>query len=566
MWGNHGGLLPEPLPAFSLLCQGFDSLLHGALHIFDRVERSAAPHLRLQPSTTSQADNRTLLAYLPASCDIPLLAPNPLESTGAFPQLPPFLLQTHIAPTMEDKSKPPSTRTSVSSSESEDPLAQFASVLAHVKPAAVTSLAVGVRRRERLNDQNQEYTCAVREPPNCGSFNLLYTLEFNDGIKWILRIPAPGENGLFNTPSSTRELRSEVMAMRLLRSKIPLIIPEIFDFSETSKNELGVPYILMSFMEGFPVSKMWWDENGPTPRQQRRERILDNVAEAMAELHAFQFEKIGTLQYQQEVSDLDEPEIGGIGPFNVVDEVADLAPFNGDDAGVAHSLELGPFGSSREFFEASLDQQKPPQDEFSKGLHVLLRMMIRSLPRSLATPTAEKETFVLAHPDFDSQNVLVTEDGTLTALLDWDNIHTVPRFVGYQLYPGWITRDWDPIMYGYGIDDCRSENSPEELDEFRERYARSMKSLLQAAETDYSEKSHLYEAVWIAAESTVCCDHIVQKIFRTLWPEDMQDGLREEERVYFYETAVALGEGTLGRNKEERIQLAFKYFFACDTV
>jgi len=67
-------------------------------HIFDRVERSAAPHLQLRPRrnhlTTSQVDNKTLLAYLPTSYDIPLLAPNPLESTGAFPR---FYLNSRLS-------------------------------------------------------------------------------------------------------------------------------------------------------------------------------------------------------------------------------------------------------------------------------------------------------------------------------------------------------------------------------------------------------------------------------------------------------------------------------------
>jgi len=138
-------------------------------------------------------------------------------------------------------------------------------VLAHVKPAAVTSLAVGVRR---LNDHNQEYTCAVREPPNCGSFNPLYTLEFSDGIKWILRIPTPGENGLFNTPSSTRGLRSEVMTM----IEDTTNHPRAFRF-QRDLEELGVPYILMNFMEEFPVYEMWWDKNGPPPREQQREDL-----------------------------------------------------------------------------------------------------------------------------------------------------------------------------------------------------------------------------------------------------------------------------------------------------
>ena len=91
-----------------------------------------------------------------------------------------------------------------------------------------------------------------------------------------------------------------------------------------------------------------------------------------------------------------------------------------------------------------------------------------------------------------------------------------------------------------------------------------MKSLLPAAETDYSEKSHQYEAVWIAAGSMLCCDLIVQKIFHTLWPEDVQDGLREEDRVYLYQTAVALGEGTLGSDDSAGFQRLFLHTIRCE--
>jgi hypothetical protein len=114
-----------------------------------------------------------------------------------------------------------------------------------------------------------------------------------------------------------------------------------------------------------------------------------------------------------------------------------------------------------------------------------------------------------------SKNVLVSEDGTLTALIDWDNVHTVPRYIGYSRYPSWITRDWDPNKYGHGIPGCRTENSPKELEYFREIYAAHIKSLL--SETfDYSTKSHLFEAVWIAVSSPICLDHIVEKMYFSL--------------------------------------------------
>jgi hypothetical protein len=174
--------------------------------------------------------------------------------------------------------------------------------------------------------------------------------------------------------------------------------------------------------------------------------------------------------------------------------------------------------------------QKLPQDKFAIGVHELLRMMIRFLPPSLTEPTSLSESFVLAHPDLDVQNVLVTEDGTLAALIDWDNVHTVPRCIGYSRYPSWITRDWDPNRYGYGIPGCRPENSPEELDYFREIYANHMQSLLPTESFDYSTKSHLYEAVWIAASSPISLNHIVRKIFLELLLKD-EDG----EQLYLYD-------------------------------
>jgi hypothetical protein len=107
----------------------------------------------------------------------------------------------------------------------------------------------------------------------------------------------------------------------------------------------------------------------------------------------------------------------------------------------------------------------------------------------------------------------VLEDGTLTALIsDWGNVHTVPRCIGYsRYYPAWITRDWDPIKYGYGFPTCRPENSQEELDSFRRRYADEMKSLVPGEANDFANKSHLYEAVWIAASSSLCTDTICKE-------------------------------------------------------
>jgi aminoglycoside phosphotransferase (APT) family kinase protein len=68
----------------------------------------------------------------------------------------------------------------------------------------------------------------------------------------VLRIPSPGKDGYF-TPESSRLLRSDAATMRFLREHVSMPIPEIYDFDESTDNELGAPYILMQFAEGSPV-------------------------------------------------------------------------------------------------------------------------------------------------------------------------------------------------------------------------------------------------------------------------------------------------------------------------
>jgi hypothetical protein len=119
------------------------------------------------------------------------------------------------------------------------------------------------------------------------------------------------------------------------------------------------------------------------------------------------------------------------------------------------------------------------------------------------------EGFVLSVPDLDSQNILVDDEGNLTGLIDWDLVQTLPRCVGYCRYPGWITRDWDPLMYGWPRSD--SENSPEELARYRMHYNQAMgEAMLWTGDWEFTGKSHLWEAIWVAVLNNVnrleiCC-------------------------------------------------------------
>jgi len=425
-------------------------------------------------------------------------------------------------------------------SSSEETPARYVSLMASMTPESLGSL--GIRVRLEASGKDSMFGCTVLdfERPNYGSFNLLYTLQFSDGMKWVVRIPAPGEQGLF-TPTSSRFIRSDAMTMSFIRQNTNIPIPEIFDFDETVDNEIGAPYMMMEFVEGKPVSELWFDDTGPTPLEERRLRILDTVAEAMSQMSKFRFDKIGSLQFG---SDASKPT--NIGPCNVLDETSELAAMLDGCEPAITFRKIGPFNTSREYFQALLNMQDDPSDPASVGIRELLNMMFQELPRSLPTKKLEAgseieietETFVLAHPDFGPQNVIVSENGSLVALIDWDDVQTVPHCIGNTRYPSWITRDWDPLRYGYGNPHCGHENSPQELEYFRSYYADKMASLVSESLT-FSRKTHVFEAFWIAVSSPTCSIHIIDKFFKYLFPEGL-----EKEPLFLYDTAIGLGENT----------------------
>lgn len=54
------------------------------------------------------------------------------------------------------------------------------------------------------------------------------------------------------------------------------------------------------------------------------------------------------------------------------------------------------------------------------------------------------------HPSYflTSQNVLIDDDGTITGIINWDNVSIGPRQGAAAAYPLWLTVDWNPLFYG----------------------------------------------------------------------------------------------------------------------
>jgi Phosphotransferase enzyme family len=437
---------------------------------------------------------------------------------------------------------------------------EFRPLLKRIEPERFSEFALSVRGACRPSE-DENVTCKVL-PPVHGSYNLVYRLDFSDGVSWAMRIPMSNKEGDYEGPI-TRFMESELTTIGLLRRFTTIPIPEIISW-DTTKKEVGVPYVLMEWVPGIPVSKLWFMENGQTRLEERRLRILDNIAACMSQLSAFSFDTIGSLS--SSCTPLSQRYVASL-PFNVVDEQAELNAITNKTEREFVFTRIGPFNSSKKYLKSLFSMQDTPDLEedplcsIAFGRHQLLMMMIDSLPPSVESGGSGEETFVLAPPDFNYQNILAKEDGTITAFIDWDNVRTLPHHIGYASYPSWLTRDWDPARYAFGSPVAHlPENSPEELDYYRQHYANAMRALRPDGKTDFTTKSHLHEAVWIAASSPISQPRIVQKIFEYVFPRD-PEGV-DEDSLDFLDVVYSIADEELDPSTEKRIYESFRQAFS----
>jgi hypothetical protein len=164
---------------------------------------------------------------------------------------------------------------------------------------------------------------------------------------------------------------------------------------------------------------------------------------------------------------------------------------------------------------------KNEKDQYSLGIEKLLKMFIDWAPLE----HEDEDGFVLSHPDFDIQNLLVTPEGKLCGMIDWDGVAAAPRCIGNRCFPGWLTRDWDPAMYAWEAKGDAKENSPDELDHYRNVYADIMTK--HGFDARLTRNSLILENLYIAASDPICQHGIVGKVFdeiaRLIVPETMED-------------------------------------------
>ncbi|KAI9792501.1 MAG: hypothetical protein M1833_001080 [Piccolia ochrophora] len=370
------------------------------------------------------------------------------------------------------------------------------------------------------------------DPPLFGSYHILFPVTFGDGVRWLLKVPTNGTRHHFDD-AAARALSCEALTMRLPSRQTTIPVSDVFAFDAALDNELGCLFILMSFVDGQFLYDCWFDRCVPDDIvRRRRHRALQDVAAAMVELEKFSFDRAG---------DAEEAVI---------------------------YVEDGPFEDPASFYVSSLDRRPEAPTHSGEGEQKLLRMLLGWIQQ----PRDGENSFVLAHPDLDIQNIIVSEEGELRALIDWDGVAAVTFSPGNQRYPSWLSWGWDPAMYSYdaAMEEGKEpeglwEDSPETLRSLREKYARIIDSSLGHA-TRWTRISLLSENLLIAADDPLCTTAILDKVLNEISRAVGQGAYKatqstggtspddaEPDDFHIYDVACALADGELDPGPTDKL-------------
>jgi hypothetical protein len=187
-----------------------------------------------------------------------------------------------------------------------------------------------------------------------------------------------------------------------------------------------------------------------------------------------------------------------------------------------------------------------------QGLAMLLHQLISWIPEPQGNGP-----FVLAHPDFDIQNFIVSEEGELLSIIDWDGVAAVPQSLGNRGYPGWLTRNWDPAMYGYKESMEHAvepegvwEDSPDCLAYYRGIYNAIITR--QKCEINSCRMSLITENLAIAAENPPSRNPILKKLVHEAWA-----ATGEEEEFDYLDVARSFVDGEVNGEAMDKLKKGF---------
>ncbi|KAK5997137.1 hypothetical protein PT974_02490 [Cladobotryum mycophilum] len=303
---------------------------------------------------------------------------------------------------------------------------------------------------------------------SAGAFNRSYIVESKHaGTKLVMRVSLPVD--------PRRKTVGEVTTLGWIRSHTLVPVPRVVTFDDSSDNEIGFEWILMQFVPGTSLLYSWRKMS-----MLAKEALVKQVAEYQVQIlrasERLGFGGIGTLTTDRppkqgpadEGNDdpKPEPETEPV-PGRIVSRLF----FWGDR--FDYDTPRGPFRSSHDWLSSLInivikDQEiaiEKEEDEDDKADYIHAKQvavrLAGLLPKIFPSIHHPPERSSLWHDDLSLQNILVDERGAITAIIDWESLATMPRWVTTQ-FPDFLSgnsREVQPLRDAYADDDDEDDGA-----------------------------------------------------------------------------------------------------------
>ncbi|OQE25873.1 hypothetical protein PENFLA_c008G05109 [Penicillium flavigenum] len=354
-----------------------------------------------------------------------------------------------------------------------------------------------------------------------------------------MRSPKSGY-GQFPSELGGQLLASEAATLKYLGQVTDIPVPEVYSYSASSKNPIGIPYILMSKAQGWPLQNVWTtNPSADRLKLADKEKVMLQLGQITWKLAQVRFDHIGSLFEENNSVKLGECMSRGHilherysleelprGPFATESEF-----YSSLTTAMVHHAESLPLKPrcfvapipSREDYEndaAHIDACKlwngfvaigDKIDSAENRLdYIVVADALKDLiaQRTSVYPTHTlPDPFPLHHPDLSVNNIFVDDDFNITSIIDWSSCSSVPLAI---------------LLAPPGLPQSRHALSEELNEVFREGYKEASRSNCQGERKSFLSFNALAiledsEFSWSLIRLLTFDSTDDLRLFRTLW-------------------------------------------------
>ena len=282
--------------------------------------------------------------------------------------------------------------------------------------------AIDLEKLTRIaSELNNGIQCvALDSLTRVGSKNIIIFLAFDDEVstRWVARFPLLGHHGKDNTYLG-EAIESMAVTMQYVSDHTSIPIPKIYHWDGTSANELGRPYVIMEAVKGNSLLELERSGSGIGIMTRALPAFIDQWAQYTAELAALQFDRIGSLRWD---------DFGNV----ILDKLSSRTARLLTGCKLQNQLQ-GPFHSVPEYLLSTSELKMlaiaaSAQSSADLQAHFLRSKLVESLLPYYLDNELAKGPFILTHGHLDLQHILVDESRgyNITGIIDWDYAAVLP--------------------------------------------------------------------------------------------------------------------------------------------